>query len=187
MDINKIIRDSIPSNNSNLSSIKFESIDSTMRNIVFEEEPANPSEETPASKWKSKKIALGLGGGGVAALGTGLITKHFRDKREIASNNANIAKRIVNAPQLHQIKPTIPTPTQVKLPSSNVADISKNTLSGKSGDAAEAMGKTVGQGGQLLKTALGGVADFAARNPIVALAGGGIAGLAALKKLRRRE
>lgn len=188
MDINSLVKDSIPSKKTQSSSeIQFESIGIKMRQIVLEQDPnivndvpSDVKNVSPGSKWKDKKILAG--GAGALALGGGGIYAVMK-RNQLAEKGA--AKAIGGAqminPNLKQIKMPGDSPT-----TSQVADISKSTLAGKSGDAAQSMGQAAGQWGQTLKSGMGGAADFASRNPHLALAATALGGVAALKKLRRR-
>lgn len=191
MDINDLVKDSIPSKENTSSEIAFESLDVKIRNIVLEVHPSALTRETPsnadnqdtspASKWKNKK-ALALGGAGVLGVGGAGIYAALKRKENVQRAAANQIKTAQAVdPNLKQIKIAGNSST-----SNQVADISKANLSGKTGDAAQNIGQAAGQWGQTIKSGMGGVADFASRNPHLALAASALGGVAALKKLRRR-
>ena len=189
-DINKLIIDSIPSNNKSISSnVNFESLISKMNLIVTHEAETN-TEKTPFMKQKAFGMSapVAAGAAGAASVGTagymGMKALAARTKNIEDAKAKEIAKAVTNAKkvQLNQMA----AKGQYDLPNQHVADVSKNTLAGKSGEMTSSMGKAAGQWGQTLKSGMGGVADFAQRNPHLALAATALGGVAALKKLRRK-
>lgn len=170
MDINQLVLQNIPSKENLSSDLTLESdLTSAIRKAGGE------LGKSAASNKKGLAIAGGtLAGGAGVAYGANKVRQYFADKEaRTADNLSDLAKQSQG-------------PVSLKVDPNHVATVTKNTLAGKTGDMTTNMGKAAGQWGQSLKSGLGGVADFAANNPHLALAGSALGGLAAIKKLRRR-
>lgn len=168
MDINALVRLTIPSI-SDLSS----------DNIVESELTDAIKKSTIANK-KGLTIAGGtIAGGAVIGAAAGGVKKYMDYQDNHRARAAEQLKSLV--------KPSSASvPASVPAGPSHVANITQNTVAGKSGDMVNRMGQAAGQWGQSIKSGVGGVADFAANNPHLALAATALGGVAALKRLRRR-